>query len=125
MSREYLLSCEATFDAAHHIPSHPKCGRPHGHRWRVVVTLHLRDAEVPASGFFVDFGKVKNVLKEFDHTDINEFMEVPTCENLATHFARRIERLLPPLTWWQITVQVFETPASSIVCRVTPDNDSE
>lgn len=57
------------FDAAHVIPHHPKCGRLHGHTY----ALH---AEVsgdvdPESGFVVDFGTVKDVLRavadELDH----------------------------------------------------------
>lgn len=57
------------FDAAHVIPHHPKCGRLHGHTY----ALH---AEVsgdvdPATGFVVDFGVVKDVLRaiadELDH----------------------------------------------------------
>ena len=50
------------FDAAHVIPHHPKCGRLHGHTY----ALH---AEVsgdvdPSTGFILDFGEVKRVLKE-------------------------------------------------------------
>ena len=57
------------FDAAHVIPHHPKCGRLHGHTY----ALH---AEVsgdvdPETGFVVDFGTVKDVLRaiadELDH----------------------------------------------------------
>ncbi|MEO6665623.1 MAG: 6-pyruvoyl tetrahydropterin synthase family protein [Nitrospiria bacterium] len=50
------------FDAAHVIPHHPKCGRLHGHTY----ALH---AEVsgdidPATGFVMDFGTVKDVLRQ-------------------------------------------------------------
>ncbi|HVL49174.1 MAG TPA: 6-pyruvoyl tetrahydropterin synthase family protein [Candidatus Thermoplasmatota archaeon] len=49
------------FDAAHVIPHHPKCGRLHGHTYAlhaVVAGDRGRD-----SGFIVDFGDVKKVLR--------------------------------------------------------------
>lgn len=50
------------FDAAHVIPHHPKCGRLHGHTYALHAEVH---GEVdPASGFVVDFGEVKRVLRE-------------------------------------------------------------
>lgn len=57
------------FDAAHVIPHHPKCGRLHGHTY----ALHAEvSGEVdPATGFVVDFGTVKDVLRaiadDLDH----------------------------------------------------------
>ena len=57
------------FDAAHMIPHHPKCGRLHGHTY----ALHAEvTGEVdPATGFIMDFGIVKEVLRrvadDLDH----------------------------------------------------------
>lgn len=57
------------FDAAHMIPHHPKCGRLHGHTY----ALHAEvTGEVdPATGFIMDFGIVKDVLRrvadDLDH----------------------------------------------------------
>jgi 6-pyruvoyltetrahydropterin/6-carboxytetrahydropterin synthase len=50
------------FDAAHLIPHHPKCGRLHGHTYALHAEVH---GEVdPSTGFVVDFGTVKDVLRE-------------------------------------------------------------
>ncbi len=50
------------FDSAHVIPHHPKCGRLHGHTY----ALHAEvSGEVdPTTGFVMDFGAVKDVLRE-------------------------------------------------------------
>lgn len=50
------------FDAAHVIPHHPKCGRLHGHTYALHAEVH-GDVD-PATGFVVDFGEVKSVLRD-------------------------------------------------------------
>lgn len=50
------------FDAAHLIPHHPKCGRLHGHTYALHAEVH-GDVD-PATGFVMDFGVVKDVLRQ-------------------------------------------------------------
>jgi len=50
------------FDAAHIIPGHPKCGHLHGHTYALHAEIH-GDID-PTSGFIMDFGLVKGVLRE-------------------------------------------------------------
>ena len=50
------------FDAAHVIPHHPKCGRLHGHTYALHAEVH-GDVD-PQTGFVMDFGTVKDVLRE-------------------------------------------------------------
>lgn len=53
---------ELTFNSAHYIPEHPKCGALHGH------TYFVRDMVIECEeGEFVDFGIIKTIIKEFDH----------------------------------------------------------
>ena len=49
------------FDAAHIIPHHPKCGRLHGHTYALHAEV-TGDVD-PATGFVMDFGTVKDVLR--------------------------------------------------------------
>ena len=49
------------FDAAHVIPHHPKCGRLHGHTYALHAEV-TGDVD-PATGFVMDFGTVKDVLR--------------------------------------------------------------
>ncbi len=69
----YILSCEASFDAAHFLTNYEgKCKNIHGHRWRVVLSIKGD----PCNGMVVDFNIIKKDLKElcdyFDHTFIVE-----------------------------------------------------
>ncbi len=69
----YVLSTEASFDAAHFLTNYKgKCKNIHGHRWRVVLEIK-GEAE---NGMVVDFNTIKKDLKElcdyFDHTFIVE-----------------------------------------------------
>jgi len=54
------------FHAAHHIPEHPKCGKTHGHTYKLEVLVDIDG--------WVDFHDLKEiiwkVLKDFDHTDL-------------------------------------------------------
>ena len=69
----YILSSEASFDAAHFLTNYiGKCKNIHGHRWRVIASIK---GDV-SNGMVVDFNIIKKDLKElcdyFDHTFIVE-----------------------------------------------------
>ena len=69
----YLLTCEASFDAAHFLTNYDgKCHNIHGHRWRVILNIKGE----PKNGMVVDFNDIKKDLKNecdyFDHTFIVE-----------------------------------------------------
>lgn len=82
-------------DCAHLLPGHLKCGQLHGHTYRieVVVEGEARD------GMVLDFAdlkaRVRAVLARYDHRHLNDFMDLPTveniCERLATEVAERVE----------------------------------
>ncbi len=79
------------FDSMHRLPGHPKCGTPHGHTYRVEVTV-----ESPVKdGMVIDFDVLKrelrDLLKRYDHTDLNEIVAMPTCENLAQELHRELK----------------------------------
>jgi 6-pyruvoyltetrahydropterin/6-carboxytetrahydropterin synthase len=87
----YRIGKAFTFEAAHHLPSLPrthKCSRPHGHSYRVEVTVTA--AELTSPGFVADFADLMP-LRDYlagtlDHQDLNQVLDVePTSENLARH----------------------------------------
>lgn len=55
------ITTEFKFSAAHRIEGHAKCGRMHGHNYRVLVTISSQQ-EVDDMGFIVDFGIVKEIV---------------------------------------------------------------
>lgn len=93
-------------DSGHYIPDHPKCGRPHGHTYKVEVTIESQDD----ADMVLEFGEFKKVLwgilSRYDHLMLNDVMTgVPTVEN----FARELHsKLAESLLQFRLTVRVWE-----------------
>ena len=132
----YILKVKSEFDSAHFLKDYEgRCANIHGHRWVVTVEVSSADvlSEGPYRGMIVDFGKLKDDLREetykLDHTLLLErgslktsTMEAikeerfsmveldfrPTAENLAEHF------------WGLLKAQGLEV--SSVTVYETADN---
>jgi 6-pyruvoyltetrahydropterin/6-carboxytetrahydropterin synthase len=96
---------EFTFEAAHRLPNVPaghKCGRLHGHSFKVVV--YVKGAVTEPTGWIVDFGDLKQAFQPFydqlDHYYLNEIegLENPTSENLAIWIWDRLKPAFPLLS---------------------------
>lgn len=97
----YEVTVRKTFSAAHTVTINGVREPLHGHNFAVEITLSSR--ELDAEGLVIDFRKVKRwleeVLREFDHTYLNDlprFRDVtPTAERLARcihdHMKARLE----------------------------------
>ncbi len=114
------LTKEFRFEAAHSLPQVPaghKCGRMHGHSFRVEVTI--RGAVDPRTGWLMDFGELKEKFgpleEQLDHRLLNEVagLENSTSENIARWIWVRLKREVPLL--FEITVH--ETCTSKCVYR--------
>ena len=57
----YKIEREFTFSAAHRIEGHIKCGRLHGHNYRVLV--ELTGFDLPSDGMLLDFGILDEIVK--------------------------------------------------------------
>ncbi len=92
-------------DCAHLLPGHEKCGRLHGHTYKVEIVV---EGETREGGMVVDFSdlrtQVRSVLEEYDHHHWNDFLESPTVENICSLLARRFEERLP----FAFTLRVYE-----------------
>ena len=106
------------FEAAHLIPGLKKghkCGRLHGHSW--VVKLEF-GGEVQDDGMVIDFGIVSEffapILDQLDHRYLNDFIEIPTSENVAIWIYGKVA--LHPIMGSQLLgVTVEETCTSGAV----------
>ena len=88
-----LLTKVFRFEAAHHLPGHRgKCARPHGHSYKLEVTLRGPVTEAPGEsdhGMVMDFGDLAQIVREavimrLDHYDLNEVTGLhTTAENLV------------------------------------------
>ena len=114
------LTKEFTFEAAHSLPNVPpghKCGRLHGHSFRVEVTV--KGAVNPHTGWLMDFAELKakfRPLEEMlDHRFLNEIpgLENSTSENLAKWIWEKLKGEVPAL----YSITVFETCTSRCVYR--------
>ncbi len=93
---------EFTFEAAHRLPRVPaghKCGRLHGHSYRVEV--HVRGPVRPDLGWVLDFADLKAAFAplhdQLDHRYLNEVagLDNPTSENVARWIWDRLFPVLP------------------------------
>jgi 6-pyruvoyltetrahydropterin/6-carboxytetrahydropterin synthase len=122
----FQVSVEETFSAGHALRGYKgKCENPHGHNYRVRVTIE--GPELDSIGLLVDFTHVKHVIRGIigglDHQFINDlepFKSVnPSAENLAKYFydetARRLKELPPGAKITEITV--WETDTASAQYR--------
>jgi 6-pyruvoyltetrahydropterin/6-carboxytetrahydropterin synthase len=118
----FEVTVEAGFSSGHYLRNyHGKCENPHGHNYRVLVTL--AGAELDETGLLLDFKLLKNLLRPvvdyLDHKMINDlepFTELnPSAENLARYFYEQTADQLAAMTAGRVRVKdatVFETDTS-------------
>lgn len=124
MNSVIRVTREFTFEMAHVLRNYDgPCRNVHGHSYRLFVTISgmpVDEPDNPKNGMVIDFTDLKNiVLKEivnvFDHSvvmsrdfDIEKMKMMestfgntvivdfqPTCENLITDFAARLNKAMP------------------------------
>jgi 6-pyruvoyltetrahydropterin/6-carboxytetrahydropterin synthase len=113
----HQIEVEFNFAAAHRLPRYQgKCFNLHGHNYRLQVVL--RGDPDAYSGMFIDFGEVEKAVKEavldqVDHTNLNDFIENPTAENIASWMWQKLVGKLPGL----FELRLWEIPTSCVVYR--------
>jgi len=119
----YEVTVEAGFSSGHYLRNYQgKCENPHGHNYKVRVTL--RGGELDSTGLLLDFKLLKNVLRpvidRIDHQMLNElepFTELnPSAENIAKYFYDQANRQLDGLTQGRVRVKdctIWETDTTT------------
>ena len=119
----FEVTVEDSFAAGHFLRNYKgKCENPHGHNYKVLVTLQGR--ELDKAGLLLDFKDlkyaIKGVVDKLDHQMINEvapFTEVnPSAENLAKYFYEQTNVQLKDVTEgrvWVKQVTMFETDTTN------------
>ncbi|MHA2091507.1 MAG: 6-pyruvoyl trahydropterin synthase family protein, partial [Candidatus Kariarchaeaceae archaeon] len=74
------------------LPYESKCNRMHGHNFKVEVWI---TGLVDEFGMVVDFYIIKNEVMKLDHQNLNEFMDHPTAENIASYLSDKLILLAP------------------------------
>lgn len=104
------------FAGAHHLRDYPgDCEKPHGHNWKVDVTV--RATELDQCGMGIDFKVLKTIVKEvldlLDHKDLNTlpYFETknPSSEHIAEFIFDEVAKRLTSDTHSVYSVTVLET----------------
>lgn len=67
------ITWKGTFDSAHFIPGHPKCGRLHGHTYQVAITITIDSwtskfmALRNYPHYLIDYAEFKALISKLDH----------------------------------------------------------
>jgi 6-pyruvoyltetrahydropterin/6-carboxytetrahydropterin synthase len=97
----FELMIKRSISAAHRLKEYGgKCENLHGHNWRIDV--FIRAKELDETGLALDFRimkqKTDEVLKELDHTYLNELPcfegDNPSSERIAQYIFKRLSKLL-------------------------------
>lgn len=109
------------FSGGHHLRNYPgNCEKPHGHNWKVKVTV--RATELDELGMGIDFKSLKQVVNkvvdDLDHTDLNDhpaFKDVnPSSEHIAMHIFEELKGELQTGRYSLYAVTVRETDTSGV-----------
>ncbi|MGN8226601.1 6-pyruvoyl trahydropterin synthase family protein [Gracilimonas sp. BCB1] len=117
----WTLHTEFKFDAAHFIEGYDgKCGRMHGHSYRVMMTAKSNKLNpsqyLETPDMVCDFKELKWAAKDsekggFDHGFLNELMpENTTAERIAEFIHKETKSRIPGDI--ELTVTVWETETS-------------
>jgi 6-pyruvoyltetrahydropterin/6-carboxytetrahydropterin synthase len=119
----YEVTVEAGFSSGHYLRNyHGRCENPHGHNYKVSVTLV--GAALDATGLLLDFKMLKQVMRpvidRIDHQMLNELEPFttlnPSAENLAHYFWEQTNEQLAGMTAGRVRVKdctIWETDTTS------------
>jgi 6-pyruvoyltetrahydropterin/6-carboxytetrahydropterin synthase len=119
----YEVTVEDSFAAGHYLRNYKgKCENPHGHNYKVRVTL--RGAELDKAGLLLDFKDLKEAMKgvidRLDHQMLNDIEPFtllnPSAENIAKYFYDQANTRLRSVTHGRVNVKdvtIWETDTTT------------
>ncbi len=119
----YEVTVEAGFSSGHYLRNyHGRCENPHGHNYKVRVTLV--GPALDATGLLLDFKMLKQVMRpvidRIDHQMLNDLEPFttlnPSAENLAHYFWEQTNEQLAEMTAGRVRVKdctIWETDTTS------------
>ena len=108
----YEVTVESGFSSGHYLRNYRgKCENPHGHNYKVRVTL--AGTELDAAGLLLDFKLLKQVMRpvidRIDHQMLNELEPFtvlnPSAENIAKFFYDETNQQLATMTGSRVRVK--------------------
>ena len=118
---ETTIVIKETIEASHKLKDTEdlitkKCCNDHGHSYKIKVVLSGYKNE--KSGLLVDFAIIKNIIRKYDHQNLNSLMSNnSTAENFAEVLYDDIKKYFNDKKIYMIDVlvQVKETEKTSVV----------
>jgi 6-pyruvoyltetrahydropterin/6-carboxytetrahydropterin synthase len=119
----YEVRVEREFSSGHYLRNYRgKCENPHGHNYKVQITL--RGETLDVSGLLLDFKDLKHVMRpvieRLDHQMLNDvapFTDInPSAENLAKYFYDETNQQLESMTSGRVKVKdctIYETDTTT------------
>lgn len=100
-----LVYTKTHLSCAHqlNLPYESPCNRLHGHDYLVEVWLR---GDLDEHGMVVDFTTIKQLLRQYDHQNLNELFLPTTAEMFVRHLRARLSTLHPNI---RTRVRVWET----------------
>lgn len=103
---EITGTAAAGFSASHVIAGHPRCGRIHGHRWRISVTI--RAGQDPTNGEVVGLPELATAVEQFcaelDREDLGAMLPGAKQTPIGVAYAVRERLALSFRTITEVTV---------------------
>ena len=118
----YEVTVEDTFSSGHYLRNYKgKCENPHGHNYRVRITLAGKALD--SAGLLLDFKDLKQVMKGvidyLDHQMINDLEPFtrlnPSAENISKYFYDETNKGIASVTDGRVHVSrvtIWETDTS-------------
>lgn len=109
------------FAGAHHLRDYPgDCEKPHGHNWKVKVTV--RATKLDQYGMGIDFKVLKKIVKEvidkLDHHDLNTLPYFqdrnPSSEHISQFIYGEVSSRLSSDDYSLYSVTVLETDTQGL-----------
>jgi 6-pyruvoyltetrahydropterin/6-carboxytetrahydropterin synthase len=119
----YEVTVESDFSSGHYLRNYKgKCENPHGHNYKVRVTL--AGSALDGAGLLLDFKLLKQVLRpvieRIDHQMLNDLEPFtvlnPSAENLARYFYDETNQQLEGMTGGRVRVKdctIWETDTTT------------
>ena len=119
----FEVTVDGDFSSGHYLRNYRgKCENPHGHNYKVRVTLAGKDLD--ATGMLLDFKLLKQVMRpvidRLDHqmlNDLEPFIELnPSAENLARYFYQQTSLQVKEMSEGRVMVKnctIWETDTTT------------
>ena len=120
----YKVSRVSYFSAAHFLRNYKgKCENLHGHNWKVEATVS--SSKLNELGMVIDFSElkklIKEVLKELDHTCLNDLeyfrKNNPSSEEISRYIFNKLKPEISERNCSLEKVKVWETESSCAIYR--------